>query len=59
MKNEALQQFHRLRGKSSFKTWIKRIVVNCCLMQLRDRRAKHMHRSMTLTAPRASLHPNT
>lgn len=31
--------FHRFRGESSFNTWITRIVVNCCLMQLRERRA--------------------
>jgi RNA polymerase sigma-70 factor (ECF subfamily) len=36
----AFRYFHRFRGESSFKTWITRIVVNCCLMQLRDRRAR-------------------
>ena len=36
----AFRHFHRFRGESSFKTWITRIVVNCCLMQLRERRAK-------------------
>lgn len=36
----AFREFHRFRGESSFKTWITRIVVNCCLMQLRDRRAR-------------------
>jgi RNA polymerase sigma-70 factor, ECF subfamily len=36
----AFRQFHRFRGESSFKTWITRIVVNCCLMQLRKRRTK-------------------
>lgn len=38
------------RGESSFKTWITRIVVNCCLMQLRERRAK---REVTIEG----LHP--
>ena len=32
------RHFHRFRGESSFKTWMTRIVVNCCLMQLRERR---------------------
>ena len=36
----AFRGFHRFRGESSFKTWITRIVVNCCLMQLRERRAR-------------------
>jgi len=36
----AFRHFHRFRGESSFKTWITRIVVNCCLMQLRERRAR-------------------
>ena len=36
----AFRHFHRFRGESSFKTWITRIVVNCCLSQLRDRRAR-------------------
>ena len=34
------RHFHRFRGESSFKTWVTRIVVNCCLMQLRERRAR-------------------
>ena len=34
------RHFHRFRGESSFKTWMTRIVVNCCLMQLRERRAR-------------------
>lgn len=36
----AFRHFHRFRGESSFKTWITRIVVNCCLMQLRRSRAR-------------------
>ena len=36
----AFRRFHRFRGESSFKTWITRIVVNCCLMKIRDRRDK-------------------
>ena len=28
----AFRHFHRFRGESSFKTWITRIVVNCCLI---------------------------
>jgi RNA polymerase sigma-70 factor, ECF subfamily len=35
-----LRNLDRFRGESSFKTWITRIVVNCCLMQLRERRAR-------------------
>lgn len=36
----AFRHLDRFRGESSFKTWITRIVVNCCLMQLRERRAR-------------------
>ena len=35
----AFRRLEKFRGDSSFKTWITRIVVNCCLLQLRD--AKH------------------
>lgn len=37
----AFQHLHSFRGDACFKTWITRIVVNCCLMQLRERR-RHM-----------------
>ena len=36
----AFRNLHSFRGESSFKTWITRIVVNCCLIQLRQRRAR-------------------
>jgi len=36
----AFRSFNKFRGESSFKTWITRIVVNCCLMQLRERRVR-------------------
>jgi RNA polymerase sigma-70 factor (ECF subfamily) len=36
----AFRKFHQFRGESSFKTWITRIVVNCCLIQLRDRHSR-------------------
>jgi len=36
--SSAFQHLHSFRGDASFKTWITRIVVNCCLMQLRERR---------------------
>jgi RNA polymerase sigma-70 factor, ECF subfamily len=36
----AFQKFHSFRGASSLKTWVTRIVMNCCLMQLRARRAR-------------------
>ncbi len=36
----AFRNVNRFRGESSFKTWITRIVVNCCLMQLRTRRVR-------------------
>ena len=36
----AFRHLQHFRGESSFKTWITRIVVNCCLMQLRERRAR-------------------
>jgi RNA polymerase sigma-70 factor (ECF subfamily) len=35
----AFKNFEKFRRESSFKTWITRIVVNCCLMQMRERRA--------------------
>lgn len=36
----AFRAFDGFRGESSFKTWITQIVVNCCLMQLRECRAR-------------------
>lgn len=36
----ALLHLEGFRGESSFKTWLSRIVVNCCLMQLRERRTR-------------------
>ncbi len=36
--SSAFQHLHSFRGDACFKTWITRIVVNCCLMQLRERR---------------------
>lgn len=36
----AFRNLQRFRGESSFNTWITRIVVNSCLIQLRERRAK-------------------
>jgi len=36
----AFYNFNKFRHESSFKTWITRIVVNCCLMQLRERSAR-------------------
>jgi len=36
----AFRHLSAFRGDSSFKTWITRIVVNCCLMQLRASRRR-------------------
>ena len=36
----AFQNLNGFRGESSFKTWITRIVMNCCLIQLRERRTR-------------------
>ena len=36
----AFRHLRRFRGEACFKTWITRIVVNCCLMQLRDARRR-------------------
>lgn len=39
----AFRRLNQFRGESSFNTWITRIVVNCCLMQLRERHVRtHM-----------------
>lgn len=32
----AFQHFRSFRAESSFKTWISRIVINCCVMQMRS-----------------------
>jgi len=32
----ALRKLKTFRGEASFKTWISRIVVNCCLLQVRE-----------------------
>jgi RNA polymerase sigma-70 factor (ECF subfamily) len=34
----AFRRLESFRGDSSFKTWITRITVNCCLFQLREKR---------------------
>ncbi len=36
----AFRRLDNFRGESSFKTWIGRIVVNCCLLQLREARRR-------------------
>ncbi len=36
----AFRRLEDFRGESSFKTWISRIVVNCCLLQLREGRRR-------------------
>jgi RNA polymerase sigma-70 factor (ECF subfamily) len=36
----AFRNLHTFRGEASFKTWITKIVVNCCLKQVRKRRAR-------------------
>jgi RNA polymerase sigma-70 factor (ECF subfamily) len=36
----AFRHLHSFRGDACFKTWITRIVMNCCLMQLRERRRR-------------------
>jgi RNA polymerase sigma-70 factor (ECF subfamily) len=36
----AFRHLRRFRGDACFKTWMTRIVVNCCLMQLRDERRR-------------------
>ena len=35
---QAFRRIESFRGEASFKTWITRIVVNCCLLQLRETR---------------------
>ena len=36
----AIRRIEDFRGESSFKTWISRIVVNCCLLELREARRR-------------------
>ena len=36
----AFRHLHSFRGESSVKTWMTQIVVNCCLMQLRERHSR-------------------
>jgi RNA polymerase sigma-70 factor (ECF subfamily) len=36
----AFRRLGDFRGEASFKTWISRIVVNCCLLQLREARRR-------------------
>jgi len=36
----ALRRIGDFRGEASFKTWISRIVVNCCLLQMREARRR-------------------
>jgi RNA polymerase sigma-70 factor (ECF subfamily) len=36
----AFRRLENFRGEASFKTWITRIVVNCCLLQLREARRR-------------------
>jgi RNA polymerase sigma-70 factor (ECF subfamily) len=36
----AFKKIHTFDGRSAFSTWLTRIVINCCLMQLRQRRAR-------------------
>ena len=36
----AFRRLETFRGEASFKTWISRIVVNCCLLQMREARRK-------------------
>jgi RNA polymerase sigma-70 factor (ECF subfamily) len=36
----AFRRLDNFRGDASFKTWISRIVVNCCLLQLREARRR-------------------
>jgi RNA polymerase sigma-70 factor (ECF subfamily) len=38
----AFRRLESFRGDSSFKTWISRIVLNCCLRQLRDPARRRM-----------------
>jgi RNA polymerase sigma-70 factor, ECF subfamily len=38
--SSAFQHLHSFRGEACFKTWITRIVVNCCLLRLREARRR-------------------
>jgi len=49
----AFRHFDSFREEAAFRTWIKRIVVNCCLMQIRrpEYRAQRMCGTDSGTAP--------
>jgi RNA polymerase sigma-70 factor (ECF subfamily) len=44
----AYRNFKSFRGDASFKTWITRIVLNQCLMRLREPRGRRFTRSLDL-----------
>ncbi len=44
----------RFSGRSRLSTWLHRILVNCCLMTLRQRRAKPQHLFAELPEPRVT-----
>src|SRR5580700_5457435 len=44
----AFRNFHSFRGDASFKTWITRIVLNQCLMRLREPRRRRATLSLDL-----------
>src|SRR5579871_4723119 len=52
----AFRRLEDFRGESSFKTWISRIVVNCCLLQLRE--ARRRMNWVQLEPQRADLIPS-
>jgi len=47
----AMQHYDSYRGESSFRTWLTRIVINQCLMRLRDR----LRQASPLDAERVEL----
>jgi RNA polymerase sigma-70 factor (ECF subfamily) len=49
----AFQHFDAFRGDASFKTWITRIVMNCCLMILREPWRRHTQSSPELFESRS------
>lgn len=53
----AFRNFHMFRGEASFKSWITRIVINQCLMRLRQPARRRLSISLDHSSPSGSTAP--